>query len=94
MPSADLSRRKCGCLLVVKTTAGMPVSPFHKGILHTRVVISNKRLSCTYMGCNIALIILYLTSLIDFNQFIWTMPLRYKSKSKNDRNSPESTDSS
>lgn len=62
MLSAGLPRRKYGYPLLVKSSVGMPVSPFRADIFHTRVVVSNKMLSRTYIGCSSALIILYLTS--------------------------------
>lgn len=62
MLSAGLPRRKRSYPHLVKAAAGMPVSPFHKDILRTGVVLSNKMLSHTYIGHSIALIILYLTS--------------------------------
>lgn len=80
--SAALPRKKCSYPLLLKAIAGMPGSPFHKDILHTSCVIKQNALAYLYrlQYCPHHFI---LNLLLDFNQFVCTIPPRYKSKSKN-----------
>lgn len=70
MLSAGLPRRKCGYPLLVKTTVGIPVSPFHKDILHTKGSVIKQNVLMYLHRLQYCPHDVILNLLIDFNQFV------------------------